>query len=99
MQRLDVMRVPCALAFIPDESAAKGGHSKHQQFLVEVQAGANGHVVRALPGQGLNTVVSIKRCPKAIKESAAGTQYRMAVKVADDGSLSTHFSWPYELAA
>lgn len=99
MQRLDVMRVPCALAFIPDESPAKGGHSKHQQFLVEVQDDANGHVVRALPGQGLDTVVPIKRCPKAVKDSAAGTRYRMVVKVADDGSLTTHFGWPYELAA
>lgn len=99
MQRLDVMRVPCGLAFIPDESPAKGGHSKHQQFLVEVQDDANGHVVRALPGQGLDTVVPIKRCPKAVKDSAAGTRYRMVVKVADDGSLTTHFGWPYELAA
>lgn len=99
MQRLDVMRVPCGLAFIPDESPAKGGHSKHQQFLVEVQDGANGHVVRAVAGQGLDTVVPIKRCPKAVKESAAGTRYRMAVKVADDGSLSSHHSWPFELAA
>jgi len=99
MQRLDVMRVPCALAFIPDESPAKGGHSRHQQFLVEVQDGANGHVVRAMAGQGLDTVVPIKRCPKAVKDSAAGTRYRMAVKVADDGSLSSHHSWPYELAA
>lgn len=99
MQRLDVMRVPCALAFIPDESPAKGGHSKHQQFLVEVQDDANGHVVRALPGQGLDTVVPIKRCPKTVKDSVAGTRYRMVVKVADDGSLTTHFGWPYELAA
>ena len=99
MQRLDVMRVPCALAFIPDESPAKGGHAKHKQFIVEVHDGVNGHVVRPVPGQGLNTVVPIKRCPKAINDSAAGTRYRMVVKVSDDGSLSTYFGWPYELAA
>jgi uncharacterized protein (TIGR04141 family) len=99
MQRLDVMRVPCALTFIPDESPAKGGHDKHQQFLVEVQAGTNGNEVKACPGQGLDTIVPITRCPKVIKDSAVGTRYHLAVRVAEDGSLSSHHSWPYELAA
>lgn len=99
MQRLDLMRVPSALTFITDASPAKGGHAKHQQFLVEVHAGANGHEIRAVPGQGLDIVTPIKRCPKAVKDSAPGTRYRLALRVADDGSLSSHYNWPFDLAA
>jgi len=99
MQRLDVMRVPCALTFIPDESPAKDGHDKHKLYLVEVQAGAKGREVKACAGQGLDTIVAIKRCPKVIKDSAVGTRYQLALRVADDGSLSSHHSWPYQIAA
>lgn len=44
-------------------------------------------------------MVPIKGCPKAVKDSAIGACYKLVVKVADDGSLSTYFKWPYELAA
>jgi uncharacterized protein (TIGR04141 family) len=99
MQRLDLMRVPCALAFIPDESPAKGGHPKYQQYLVEVCDVAGKNEVHAVAGQGLDTVVAIKRCPKAIAESAVGTRYKLAVKIAEDGGLSSYHGWPFELAA
>lgn len=99
MQRLDLMRIPCALTFVPDESPAKAGHTKHHYYIVEVQAGDNGNEVRAIAGQGLNTASSIKRCPKTIKESPLGTRYNLALKVADDGSLSSHHTWPFSLVA
>lgn len=99
MQRLDLMSVPSALTFIEDASPAKGGHAKHPQFLVEVHDGANGHEVRAAAGQGLDTLTPIKRCPKAVKDSAPGTRYYLALRIADDGSLSSHHSWPFNLAA
>lgn len=95
MQRLDMMRVPCALTFIPDQSLEKGGHDKHQQYLVEVHAGTHGNEVKACPGQGLNTTVPIKRCPKTIKESTVGTRYRLSLHISG-ASLSSHHTWPYE---
>lgn len=99
MQRLDMMRIPCALTFIPDESPAKGGHSKHTQFTVEVYKGEKGNEVRAIAGQGIDENVLIKRCPKAVRESDVGTQYKLVVKQAEDGSLSSYHGWPFELAA
>jgi len=99
MQRLDLMKIPSALTFIEDKSPAKGGHPKYQQYIVEVCAGAAGNEVRALPGQNLDTVVPIKRCPKEISDSAVGTRYKLAIKKAADGSLSSYHGWPYELAA
>lgn len=99
MQRLDLMRVPSALTFIMDASPSKGSHAKHMLFLVEVHNNGNGHEVRAVADQGLNTGIAIKRCPKVVKESAPGTRYRLALSIADDGSLSSYHSWPFELAA
>lgn len=98
MQHLDLMKIPSALTFIPDASPQKGGHSKHKQYLVEVYAGTKGHEVRAVAGQGLDTTLPIKRCPKQVKESAPGTRYRLTLKIADDGSLSSYHQWPFELA-
>lgn len=99
MQRLDLMRIPCALTYITDISPSKGGHPKYDQYLVEVCAGAAGNEVRAVPGQGLDVVAPIKRCPKAVSQSAVGTRYKVAIKVGDDGSLSSYHGWPFELAA
>ena len=99
MQRLDLMRIPCSLTYITDASPDKDGHPRFEKYVVEVCAVAGKHEVRAVAGQGLNTVVPIKRCPKAVSQSAIGTRYMLAVKVDDDGSLSSHHSWPFELAA
>jgi uncharacterized protein (TIGR04141 family) len=97
MQRLDLMRVPVALAYIPDASPAKGGHPKHQQYVVVVSLGNKGNEIKAVAGQGLDTQIPIKRCPSQLKESAVGTRYRLTVKVNSDGSLASFHSWPYEL--
>jgi hypothetical protein len=67
--------------------------------LVEVCDVAGKNEVHAVAGQGLDTVVAIKRCPKAIAESAVGTRYKLAVKIAEDGGLSSYHGWPFELAA
>jgi|GEM_PF-389646 uncharacterized protein (TIGR04141 family) len=99
MQRLDLMRVPSCLTFIADGSPEKGSHTKHTQFLVEVHEGANGHEVRVVAGQGLDTTTPVVRCSKTVKDSPPGTRYRLALRVADDGSLFSHHSWPFELAA
>ncbi|EAV44222.1 hypothetical protein SIAM614_15525 [Stappia aggregata IAM 12614] len=99
MQRLDLMKVPSVLTFIEDASPAKGGHAKNPKYLVQVYDGANGHEVRAVGGQGLDTVTPIKRCPKAVRDSAPGTRYHLTIRVEDDGSLCSHHSWPFDLAA
>lgn len=99
MQRLDLMTVPSTLTFIKDASPSKGGHAKHSQFLVEVFEGANGHEIRALGGQGVDTATPIKRCPRVVKNSAPGTRYHLTLRVAEDGSLSSHHSWSFDLAA
>ena len=98
MQRLELMRIPSALMFIADKSPSKGGHSKRKQFIVEVCAGKAGNEVRAIVGQGIDETLAIKRCPKAVSKSAIGTQYKLAVKKAEDGTLSSHHKWPYELS-
>lgn len=97
MQRLDLMRVPSSLTFIMDSSPAKGAYSKHVQFLVEVHEGEKGNEVRAVEGQGLNSTIAIMRCPKAVKNSAPGTRYRLALQVGDNGSLSSYHGWPFDL--
>lgn len=99
MQRLDLMRVPTALTFIPDQSAAKGGHAKHRTYIVEVCAGPNGNEIKPIAGQGLNTALTVKRCPQAIKDSAVGSRYSVTVKEAEDGTLSSYHGWPFAVAA
>lgn len=96
MQRLDMMRVPSALTFIPDESPPKGSHSKYKHYLVEICDVNGKSEIRAVQGQGLNTDVPIKRCPKAVAESAVGARFRLVIKVADDGGLSSYHGWPFE---
>lgn len=98
MQSLDLMRVPTAVTFIPDESPAKGGHAKHETYVVEVCAAPGGNEVKPIAGQGL-AITPIKRCPKAVKESPLGSQFSLMVKEAEDGSLSSYHSWPYAVAA
>ncbi len=99
LQRLDLMMVPSSLAYIKDASPAKGGHAKHSQYLVEVHDGANGHEVRAVVGQAIDSTIVIKRCPKSVKESAPGTRYYLTVSIDDEGGLYSHHSWPFTLAA
>lgn len=96
MQRLDVMRVPSALTFIPDNSPPKGSHPKHKHYLVEICHVNGKSEVRAVEGQGLRTDLPIKRCPKAVAESAVGARFRLVVKVAEGGALSSYHGWPFE---
>ncbi|QBR69980.1 sporadically distributed protein, TIGR04141 family [Beijerinckiaceae bacterium] len=100
MQRLDLMKVPSALAFIEDISPKKKGHPKHEQITVEVCALKDGKTeVRPFAGQGFNTGKPIKGCPKQIRESAVGTRFMLSVKKSGDGDLSSFHSWPFQRAA
>lgn len=100
MQRLELMKVPVALTFIEDRSPKKSGHPKHPQIEVEVHQTADGKVeVRPRPGQGADHMRPIKGCPRAIKEAAIGSRYRLTVKSSDDGELSSYHGWPFELVA
>lgn len=98
MQRLDFARIPCALTFIPDHSDAKGGDTPYQSYLVEVIQDGKRKVVRAADGQGLDTTINIKRCPKAISDSAPGARFNVSVKVREDEYSSSHL-WPYSEVA
>lgn len=98
MQRLDFARIPCALTFIPDHSAAKSGHLPYHSYLVEVVQDGKKRAVRAVGGQGLDTTVNIKRCPKPVSDSAFGTRFNVSVKVGEDGYSSSHH-WPFSEAA
>ncbi|NPU15163.1 TIGR04141 family sporadically distributed protein [Bradyrhizobium sp. 83002] len=97
MQRLDFARIPCALTFIPDRSPAKGGHMPYQAVLVEVVQDGRKKVVRAIQGQGLDTNVNIKGCPKEVSSSQPGTRFNLSVKTSEAGYTSS-FHWPYALA-
>lgn len=99
MQRLDLMRVPTALTYIADQSAAKGGHAKHQSYTVEVCAGPNGKEIKPVAGQGLDAALTVKRCPQAIKDSPVGSRFSVTIKEAEDGSLSSYHGWPFAVAA
>ena len=100
MQQLDVRKIPCALLFIDDQSPKKHGHPKHQQIVVEILALNTGKTeVRAVDGQGYDPTIPIKSCPKEVRESAVGTRFRLTVKKAEGGSLSSYHSWPFEIAA
>jgi uncharacterized protein (TIGR04141 family) len=98
MQRLDFARIPCALTFIPDNSDAKGGHMPYQSYLVEVVQDGKKKAVRVVDGQGLDTTINIKRCPKEVSDSALGARFNMSVKVSEDEYSSSH-RWPYSEAA
>ncbi|WP_421566334.1 DUF6119 family protein [Ochrobactrum sp. EDr1-4] len=98
MQQLDVRKIPCALMFINDESPKKQGHPKHEKILVEiVDIGGEKTAVKAVDGQGYDPETSIKSCPQIVRESAIGTRFRLTVKKADDGSLSSFHGWPFEV--
>lgn len=99
MQRLDLMRIPSAVTFIPDQSAAKGGHTKYQRYLVEVYEAGGRHVVRARPDQGLDINQLIKRCPKDVSDSAPGSRFNLSIKVNEDGTYSSSHHWPYQAVA
>lgn len=97
MQKLDLYRIPTALTFIQDNSAMKDGYSKYPTVLVEiVDSGGGQQEVRALPGQGIDPALKIGRCPKAVKEAEIGSRFKIMVKTADDGSLSSYHGWPHE---
>jgi hypothetical protein len=98
MQRLDFARIPCSLTFIPDQSEAKGGHMPYQSYLVEVVQDGKKKVIRAVEGQGLDTTMNVKRCPKEVSESALGARFNVSVKVSEDEYSSSH-RWPYSEAA
>ena len=98
MQRLDFARIPCALTFIPDHSEAKGGHMPYRSYLVEVVQDGKKNAVRVVDGQGLDTTINIKRCPKEVSGSALGARFNMSVKVSEDEYSSSHH-WPYSEAA
>lgn len=98
MQQLDVRKIPTALMFIDDQSPKKHGHPKHEKILVEIVDLGNGKTgVKAVDGQGYDPAVSIKSCPQAVRESAIGTRFRLTVKKADDGSLSSYHGWPFDV--
>lgn len=99
MQRLDLMRTPSALMFVPDNSVAKGGHSKFSMYLVEVRNGAVGKEVHAVAGQDVDPNIPIRRCPREVRDSEVGTRYKLSVKKQQDGSLSSHHGWPFTIAA
>jgi len=96
MQKLDLMRIPTALTFIRDESPAKGSYAKYPTVEVEiVDVGAGNTEVRAIAGQSVDPDRGITRCPKAVRDSAVGSRFRVLVKTAADGSLSSYHGWPF----
>lgn len=100
MQQLDVRKIPSVLMFIEDQSPKKHGHPKHEKIVIEIVGLDNGKTeVRAVDGQGYDPAIPIKSCPKAVRESPAGTRYRLTVKRAEDGALSSYHGWPFEIAA
>jgi uncharacterized protein (TIGR04141 family) len=100
MQQLDVRKIPSVLMFIEDQSPKKQGHAKHDKIVVEIVGLENGKTeVRAVDGQGYDPAIQIKSCPKDVRESAVGARYRLTVKRAEDGSLSSYHSWPFEIGA
>lgn len=99
MQQLDVRKIPSVLMFIEDQSPKKHGHPKHEKIVVEIVGLDDGKTeVRAVAGQGYDPAIPIKSCPKDVRESAVGTRYRLIVKRADDGALSSYHGWPFEFA-
>jgi len=96
MQRLDLMRIPTSLTFIPDDSPDKDGYARYPTLIVEVGIENGKIAVKPVPGQGADPAKVIARCPKDVKESPAGTRFRMVVKTDGSGSLSTHHGWPLE---
>lgn len=99
MQRLALMKIPSALTFIGDDSPTKSGYAKHSKFTVEVYDGAKGHVVRAVAGQGIDTNIAIKGCPKQIRESLPGTRFNVVLRIEEDGNIYSHHTWEFELVA
>ncbi|HYZ26621.1 MAG TPA: hypothetical protein VE597_06920, partial [Geminicoccaceae bacterium] len=78
----------------------KHGHQKYTEVIAEVYNLEDGGVeVRPVPGQEFDPGESIKRCPRPVRESAAGTRYKLSVRKSDGGRLSTFHGWPLELVA
>lgn len=96
MQRLDLMMIPTALTFILDESPPKEGYARYPSVVVRVFEENGRNVVRPIAGQDIDPTKMVARCPKAVRDSAPGSQYRMMVKTDANGNLSTYHGWPYE---
>lgn len=97
MQRLHLYRIPCALTFIPDGSSKKDGHPKYIDIIVEIFAGLGGKAeARPIDGQGLDVTVAIKGCPKAVRNGAIGTRYKIRVRKLKSGEFASFHNWPFE---
>jgi uncharacterized protein (TIGR04141 family) len=99
MQRLDLMRIPTLLTFIEDQSPKKGGHAKYPLVLVEICETAGGKVeVRPVDGFGYDPSKPIKGCPKQVRDGVIGARFRVSVKTAANGDLSSFHTWAFEQA-
>lgn len=98
MERLDLMEIPNRLIFIGDDSPNKESHPKYPSITVEVfDSGDGKSVVRPIDGQaGFDPALTIKRVKQEIKDSPIGSRFSIMVKVGENGSLSSHHSWPYQ---
>lgn len=86
--------------FIEDQTPKKHSHSKHEEIAVEIVGLDNGKTeVRAVDGKGYDPAIPIKSCPKDARESPAGTRYRLIVKRAEDGALSSYHGGPFKIEA
>jgi uncharacterized protein (TIGR04141 family) len=96
-QHLDLLKVPCALTFVQDNSPHKGAIQKYFSVIGEVQLDNNGGtVIKAIPGQGFDNAPPISGCPKVMKMSAVGTRFRVTVKSSANGFISSYHSWEFE---
>lgn len=100
MQQLDLMKVQSSLMFIADDSPKKDGHKKYNTVLAEVCANDDGKNIACLvTDNGVDETKIIKRCPKAITESAVGTRFNVSVREKENGEMSSYHAWPYSQVA
>ena len=99
LQQLELYKIECALVFIDDQSPKKIGHAKYHTIDVHVFSKDDGKTcVRALPGQdGFDPEIEISHCPKEIRESLPGSQYKLQVSLKPDGKIRSHHTWEFDV--
>ncbi|WP_122544869.1 DUF6119 family protein [Pseudomonas viridiflava] len=94
---LDLMQMPVALTFIPDDSKQKGKYSSLPTVTVQITDISKGKkVIRVIAGQAIAAGTEVLGCNSKIKNSVNGSKYKIFYKKDKNGKLRTNHKWEYE---
>ncbi|WP_223547913.1 DUF6119 family protein [Pseudomonas sp. A-B-19] len=95
---LELMQIPAALIYIPDVSPPKEKYSSYPTVIVEVFDRAKGKKeVCVVAGQALAAGAKLAGCCAVIKNSVAGSRFKVFYSFGKLGRAYTNHNWHYEV--